>query len=144
MSTIPTPDSGPGLPRDDVEPVFDTPWQAQAFSLIVQLHRAGRFAWRDWVQVFSEQIRTAPAQPGESANDAYYRQWVAAMERMVGGLGLAGKHDIDQRAAQWRQAYLNTPHGHPVALAHADCPPAHAHPHRPQRTPVATSPACRP
>lgn len=32
-----------GLPRDEEGPVFDKPWQAKAFSLIVHLHRAGLF-----------------------------------------------------------------------------------------------------
>lgn len=130
-----------GLPRDGEGPVFERPWQAQVFSLVVHLHQAGLFAWKDWVQVFSTQIRAAPALPGESANDAYYRQWAAAAETLVAALGLAGAQDVAQRAAQWRQAYLNTPHGQPVLLAHADCPPAHAHAHPPRRAPVAVSAA---
>jgi len=55
-----------GLPLDDEGPVFDKPWQAQAFSLLVHLHQAGVFPWKDWVQVFSEEIKAAPAQPGET------------------------------------------------------------------------------
>ena len=61
-----------GLPRDEEGPVFDKPWQAKAFSLIVHLHRAGLFPWAEWVRTFSEAIKAAPAQPGESVNDAYY------------------------------------------------------------------------
>ncbi|PLN98868.1 nitrile hydratase accessory protein [Klebsiella michiganensis] len=61
-----------GLPRDEEGPVFDKPWQAKAFSLIVHLHRAGLFPWAEWVQTFSKEINAAPAQPGESANDAYF------------------------------------------------------------------------
>ncbi|WP_027349526.1 nitrile hydratase accessory protein [Halotalea alkalilenta] len=129
-----------GLPKDDEGPVFDKPWQAQAFSMMVHLYQSGLFAWRDWVQVFSEEIKASPALPGESANDTYYRQWTAAMEKMVASLGLTGADDISHRASQWRQAYLNTPHGHPVALAHASCPPMH-HGHAPHRSPVAVSPA---
>ncbi|MCS4309765.1 nitrile hydratase accessory protein [Pseudomonas sp. BIGb0381] len=130
-----------GLPLDDEGPVFDKPWQAQAFSLLVHLHQAGVFPWKDWVQVFSEEIKAAPAQPGESVNDAYYRQWITAMERMVTTLGLTGMEDIFQRGEEWRQAYLNTPHGQPVVLLNASCPPAHGHTseHLPLRKPVAIS-----
>lgn len=42
-----------GLPRDEEGPVFDKPWQAKAFSLIVHLHRAGLFPWSEWVRTFS-------------------------------------------------------------------------------------------
>lgn len=134
-----------GLPPGEEgqeEPVFDHPWQAQAFSLVVHLHKAGHFPWKDWVQVFSDEIKAMPAQPGERVNDAYYRQWIAAMEKMVASLGMAGAGDISHRADEWRRAYLNTPHGQAVALIHADCPPAHhPHKHAPRRSPVAISPA---
>ena len=46
-----------GLPRDEEGPVFDKPWQAKAFSLIVHLHRAGLFPWAEWVRTFSEAIK---------------------------------------------------------------------------------------
>lgn len=98
-----------GLSLDDEGPVFDKPWQAQAFSLLLHLHQIGLFPWKDWVQVFSDEIKASPAQPGESVNDTYYRQWIAAMERMVTTLGLAGMEDITQRSEEWQQAYLNTP-----------------------------------
>lgn len=132
-----------GLPLDGEGPVFEKPWQAQAFSLIVHLHQAGLFPWKDWVRVFSETIKAAPAQPGESANDAYYRQWLTALESLVATLGLTAGDDIARRAGEWRQAYLNTPHGQPVLLQHASQPPTpcHAHGHPPRHEPVAISPA---
>lgn len=132
------------LPRDEGVPVFDHPWQAQAFSLIVHLHQAGHFAWKEWVKVFSDEIKAAPARPGESVNDAYYRQWAAAMENMVASLGVAGEQEIASRVQEWRHAYLNTPHGQPVVLANAACPPAHDHHHAPQHVPVTVSPAVDP
>ncbi|MFC3396468.1 nitrile hydratase accessory protein [Brenneria rubrifaciens] len=130
-----------GLPRDEAGPVFDKPWQAQVFSLTVHLHQAGCFTWRDWVQAFSDEIKASPARPDESVNDAYYRQWTTAMEKMITSLGLTGEDDVSRRAQAWRQAYLNTPHGQPVLLAHASCPPPHGHhhDHSPHRAPVAVS-----
>lgn len=83
-----------GLSLDNEGPVFDQPWQAQAFSLLLHLHQTGLFPWKDWVQTFSDEIKASPAQPGESINDAYYRQWIAAMERMVTALGLTAFEDI--------------------------------------------------
>lgn len=120
--------------------VFEQPWQAQAFALIVHLHQAGFFPWSDWVQTFSEVIARSPARQDESINDAYYRQWTTAMEQLVAQLGFTEVASITHRADEWRQAYLNTPHGEPVALAHASCPPKHNHhAHSPSRSPVAVS-----
>ncbi|MEX0560834.1 nitrile hydratase accessory protein [Raoultella terrigena] len=130
-----------GLPRDEEGPVFDKPWQAKAFSLIVHLHRAGLFPWAEWVRTFSEEIKAAPAQPGESVNDAYYRQWAAAMEKMITALDLIVPEEFTRRTQEWRQAYLNTPHGQPIVLANASCPPAHTHHHLPLGVPVTVSPA---
>ncbi len=130
------------LPRDEEGPVFDEPWQAQVFSLTIHLYKSGHFTWPEWVQVFSQEIKTSPALPDESVNDAYFRQWTAALEKMVASLNLVGGGDIPARADEWRQAYVNTPHGHPVLLINASCAPAHEHHHHaPARAPVAISAA---
>ena len=142
------------LPRDENGPVFDYPWQAQAFALTVELHKAGRFSWPEWVEVFSEEIKASPARPGESVNDAYYRQWMAALETMVSSRNLLDRDGLAARKEEWKQAYLNTPHGQPILLANAACPPAHDHHHHdhnhdhdghhhhaPARKPVAVSAA---
>lgn len=107
------------LPRDGHEPVFAAPWQAQAFALVVLLHRQGRFTWPQWVEVLSQEIARAPAGPGETASDAYYRQWLAALERIVVAGGLVDAAALDRRSEQWRRAYLGTPHGQPVLLENA-------------------------
>lgn len=122
-------------------PAFDSPWQAQAFSLVVHLHRDGLFRWQDWVVIFSTVIKEAPATADESINDAYYRQWLMATERLVQTLGLATAAAIAERTEQWRQAYLNTPHGQAVALSNASCPPHAPHHQAPRRAPVAISQA---
>lgn len=134
------------LPLSGAEdaPAFDRPWQAQAFALTVGLHNRGLFTWPEWVEVFSSEIKAAPAEPGESVNDAYYRQWLAALERMAARLGPIAADQISARSDEWRRAYLNTPHGHPVLLANAACAPRHHHHHAPSRKPVAISPAIRP
>ncbi|RMN22519.1 hypothetical protein ALQ63_02865 [Serratia plymuthica] len=130
----------PYAPAADNAP-FEHPWQAQVFSLIVYLHQAGQFSWKAWVDVFSDEIKASPMQEHESINDAYYRQWVSAAEKMLLSLELTGEPDIARRTDEWRQAYLNTPHGMPVVLASAICPPAHDHHHPALRVPVAVSPA---
>jgi nitrile hydratase accessory protein len=110
-------------------PAFAEPWMAQVFACAVHLSRNGLFTWNEWVDVFSAEIKTHPQQPGEAANTAYYRQWLAALETIVGLKGAASTAEISERQETWRQAYLNTPHGQPVELHHASAPPAAGHHH---------------
>ena len=119
---------------------FDQPWQAQAFSIVVELSKAGAFTWKEWVDVFSTEIREHPARAGESTNSAYYRQWMAALETIVAQRGLASSEDVEHRKEMWRQAYLNTPHGDPVRLQNALCAPVHSHEYVAMRTPITVSP----
>jgi nitrile hydratase accessory protein len=132
-------------------PAFAEPWMAQVFACAVHLSRNGLFTWNEWVDVFSAEIKTHPQQPGEAANAAYYRQWLAALETIVGLKGAASTAEISERQETWRQAYLNTPHGQPVELHHASAPPAaghhHGHHHGDHQNgapePVSVSPAQR-
>jgi nitrile hydratase accessory protein len=110
-------------------PAFAEPWMAQVFACAVHLSRNGLFTWNEWVDVFSAEVKTHPQQPGEAANAAYYRQWLAALETIVGLKGAASTAEISERQETWRQAYLNTPHGQPVELHHASAPPAAGHHH---------------
>lgn len=130
------------LDIDNETPAFDYPWQADAFGLTVQLYRNGRFTWAQWVEVFSAEIKASPVQPGETPNDAYYRQWLTALETIVRSSGLVSVAEIAERAEDWRKAYLNTPHGEPVLLMNALCPPPHHHSHaETPRGPVKVVPA---
>ena len=36
--------------RQENEPVFREPWQAQAFSLAVHLIESGRISWQEWAE----------------------------------------------------------------------------------------------
>lgn len=121
--------------------VFDEPWHAQAFSVLVALHRTGRFEWKHWAEVFSNIIKQAPALPGESPNQTYYRQWVSALEEMVIRLDLMEVTEITGREQEWRQAYLNTPHGQAVQLMNATCRPTQSHVHPTRGAPASISPA---
>jgi nitrile hydratase accessory protein len=79
----------PDIPGLQADPVFLEPWHAEIFSLAVALNRKGAFSWSEWVQVFSSALREIHAEEGESAETAYYRRWLAALERIVAHRGLA-------------------------------------------------------
>jgi nitrile hydratase accessory protein len=135
------------FPGDGSEPVFAEPWQAQAFALVVELNRLGRFSWKEWVGTFSAEIARNPAAPGEDPTHAYYRQWLAALETLIVAKGLSSGDELARRKEEWRIAYLRTPHGLPVELARAwssesDDDHSHDNDHAPATTgPIALSPA---
>lgn len=107
------------LPQVGDEPVFAEPWQAQAFAIVVSLHERGILAWNEWVRTLSEEIASHPAAPDEDANDAYYRQFLAALETVIVAKRLSSHTEMLHRKEEWRVAYLRTPHGQPVELARA-------------------------
>jgi nitrile hydratase accessory protein len=127
--------------RDETDRAFDAPWQAQAFALVVRLSATGHFSWNEWVCVFSQEVARSPTRAGESENDTYYRQWLDALERIAVEKGLLAPGDAQERASAWRAAYVNTPHGQPVELAHATCRPAHTHGKIPRGVPITVSSA---
>jgi nitrile hydratase accessory protein len=111
--SAPDPLALPGLPRDAEGPVFDAPWQAQAFALTVQLHERGAFAWTEWAQALSEQLRAAgPWDDGSR----YYEHWLATLEGLVMTKNLVAKAELTGRKDAWEDAYRHTPHGRPVQL----------------------------
>jgi nitrile hydratase accessory protein len=137
--TAPADSALTGIQRDETDRTFDAPWQAQAFALVVRLSKTGYFGWDEWVRVFSREIARSPSRAGESENDAYYRQWLDALEEIIVKRGLLAPGDAQERASEWRAAYVRTPHGQPVELAHATCPPAHTHGNVPRGVPIMIS-----
>jgi len=75
------------LLREIDGPAFAEPWMAQAFACAVHLSRQGLFTWNEWVDLFSAEIKAHPQQPGEAANAAYYRQWLAASQHAARSAG---------------------------------------------------------
>ncbi|KQT09334.1 nitrile hydratase accessory protein [Ramlibacter sp. Leaf400] len=110
----------PGLPRDADGPVFDAPWQAQAFAMALALHERGVFSWPEWAQALGEQVRDAPAQPGEPAGDAYYRQWLAALEHLAADKRAATPQELQRYRQAWDHAAGRTPHGQAIELQPED------------------------
>ena len=112
----------PGLPRDGDGPVFAAPWQAQAFAMTLALYERGLFTWPEWADALAQAIRTAPAQAGEDAGDAYYRQWLQTLERMVATKGASSEGELERYRAAWDHAADRTPHGQPIELRPDDFP----------------------
>jgi nitrile hydratase accessory protein len=105
------PEPGPIDPQ-----VFDEPWQAEAFALVVHLHDRGAFTWTEWAGALTAEIKAADArgEPGDGVH--YYEHWLAALERLVLKRGLAEPEALAIRKQAWADAYRHTPHGRPVVL----------------------------
>src|SRR5689334_3964314 len=63
--TLTTPSTGPGpasfhglpgLPHDEGGPVFEEPWQAQAFAMAVRLSAHGYFTWKEWADALAGEL----------------------------------------------------------------------------------------
>lgn len=118
----------PGLPHDRGGPVFRAPWQAQAFAMTLALYERGLFSWTEWAKALALRIEAAPAQPGEDATDAYYRQWLEALEQLVAEKGASSLAELLRYQQAWDHAADRTPHGQPIELRPSDFPPSQEFP----------------
>lgn len=110
----------PGIPCDAEGPVFGAPWQAQAFAMTLALHQRGLFTWPEWAQALGARIRAEPAAAGEDPGDAYYRQWLGALEDIVAAHGASSPAELARYQQAWDRAADRTPHGQPIALQPGD------------------------
>lgn len=94
---------------DGDEPVFNEPWEAQAFAMTLALHERGIFTWEEWAGFLSKEIHG-----GEDR--AYYKHWLAALEAISVAKGLTENAAIEKREIEWHQAAARTPHGQPIEL----------------------------
>lgn len=73
----------PGMPQDATSPVFNEPWEARAFAMVLALHERGMFTWPQWAAALSRQITEAQAAGDADLGDTYYQHWLLALESLV-------------------------------------------------------------
>lgn len=105
------------LKRRDGDPVFDEPWQAQALAMADTLVQTGAFTAAQWADALGTEIYQAEQRGVADDANAYYGAVVAALQGLLDKSGAAKTAEVATRQEQWRQAYLNTPHGKPVVLS---------------------------
>ncbi|NKB35194.1 MAG: nitrile hydratase accessory protein [Pseudomonadales bacterium] len=106
----------PLQPFDDDGPVFNEPWEAQAFALVLALHEAEQFTWDEWARMLNEEIVRAQKNGDPDLGNTYYQHWLNALEKITLVKNISSNSEIHAKAEQWRHAYLSTPHGEPVEL----------------------------
>jgi len=106
----------PRLPRDEGDPVFSEPWEAQAFALAVKLSEQGYFTWKEWADELATELRAAEDRGEPDDGTHYYDHWLATLESLVTKKGLTDQTALSERKEAWAVAYRHTPHGKPVEL----------------------------
>lgn len=95
------------------EPVFNEPWEANAFALVVAMHERGLFNWDEWAETLGETIR-------KQADDTpYFQCWLAALEALVVKRSILEEQEVAERSKAWEAALAATPHGKPIELSNA-------------------------
>ena len=108
--------ASPALPRDDEGPVFNAPWEAQAFAMTLSLHAAGAFTWREWADALATELSAAAAHGEPDDGSHYYEHWLAALEKLVARKHFVSEQELERRVDAWDAAARTTPHGRPVEL----------------------------
>lgn len=102
----------PILPGGDGDPVFQAPWEAQAFAMVVALQERGLFTWDEWARALGRAVEDQDREP-----EGYYGCWLAATERLVAEKGVASAEALAHRRDAFDRAARATPHGAPILLA---------------------------
>ena len=93
------------------DPVFQHPWEARAFAMIVSLSEQGLFAWSEWVECLSERIAAAEQRGSEDGRcPSYSEHWVGAAEDLLIRKGITSFEQLRaRRLGAW-----------PIDVAHTD------------------------
>ena len=113
---VPTEIQLPSLPRDEDGPVFNEPWEAEAFAMTLNLYAQGYFTWPEWVERLGAEISAASDAGDADRGDTYYLHWLKALEGLVAEKGLLTTDDLANRRDAWDKAARATPHGQPIML----------------------------
>jgi nitrile hydratase accessory protein len=98
------------------EPPFQEPWQAQVLAAALGLQEVGVITATEWSDALGAAIKRAQAAGDPDDGDTYYLHVLDALERLMQEKGLVATQELSDRKAQWREAYLTTPHGEPVSI----------------------------
>jgi len=105
-----SPGSGPGFDPDlDGDgPTFEAPWQARAFAVAVAVTDEADLPWDGFQSRLVEEVGRAEGSDGETLDPegidppgdhegVYYRQWLAALERLLVEEELLDPGDLAER-----------------------------------------------
>ncbi len=115
---------GAAQPGDAQGAVFEEPWQAHAFAIVMSLYQNGHYTWPDWDDYLGHEIQSPDHFPGalgheplennrtnynlflaacEEDGARYYHHWLAGLEKMLDVKGLVSTKEISDREAAIRK-----------------------------------------
>jgi nitrile hydratase accessory protein len=89
----------PDMPVSGDEPVFQQPWEARIFAIVVDLNQQGAFEWKAFQALLIDEVRQSES---TGQNRDYYENWFAAAERLIHSLGIAQEGEVDAEVARLR------------------------------------------
>ena len=98
----------PQMPLDEDGAVFNAPWEAKVFAMVVSLHQQGHFEWHEWAATISDEIENDKNRATETP---YYQLWLRAAERIFDAKGLCAADEL-QRARAAILAEQHDDHAH--------------------------------
>lgn len=79
----------------DSDQVFNEPWEAKAFAIIVNMAQDGHFTWGEWVETFSKEVAVATEiEAAGGQPKTYYEQWLDAAEKLMASKGVVSKEQL--------------------------------------------------
>jgi nitrile hydratase accessory protein len=78
------------------------------------------FTWTEWAEMLGAARARAPTEDAPDTGEAYYRDWLTTLERMVSAKGLADAATLNRTRDAWDRAADRTPHGAPIELRAED------------------------
>ncbi len=119
-TTLAAAEAIPGIPMDQDGPIFNEPWEAEAFAMAVALKDRGVFTWGEWASALGAEITRAQAAGDPDTGATYYHHWLATLERLVTEKRLASADTLNRTQHAWEHAAHRTPHGMPIVLKPED------------------------
>jgi nitrile hydratase accessory protein len=107
---------GPLATQDNDAP-FAEPWQAQVMALAFAASQKGIFSPTQWSEALGAELRKNQVEGFLDDRASYYQAALRALETLLLASGKLAQEIVTHREAEWRRAYLNTPHGMPVELS---------------------------
>jgi nitrile hydratase accessory protein len=104
------------LPQEGESPVFQEPWQAKVFAMVLRLHERGLFTWTEWADSLAREIQAAQTGGDADLGGTYYQHWLRALEALVALKGAASLDELTRYRQAWAEAAERTPHGSPIEL----------------------------
>src|ERR1035437_5431807 len=90
--------------RDESGPVFNEPWEAQAFAMTLALQDQKVFTGPEWSATLGEEIKRAQAAGDPDTGETYFHHLLNALERLVAEKELTDRDTLERYHDAWARA----------------------------------------